>query len=160
MHLREKFIISSVWVITLISTFFIPKQKYREAYFIFMFSQLPSWIFGLVVVEAGLIAYPVRELSRANATSFSFEFLVLPFMCIFFNLYYPVNKNLFRKLSYYITILGPFTLAEYFTEKYTDIIEYLHWAWYTTFITMILFIYFVRAAYKWYFRLDKPFHIS
>jgi uncharacterized membrane protein len=159
MYFVERFIIVSVWLISFISIWFIPKEYYHQASFIFLFTQLPSWIFGLLVVEAGLIEYPVRELYRANVTSFTFEYLVLPIMCIFFNMYFPQNKGSYNKIIYYLTILSPFTLIEYFTEKHTLILKYIHWQWYTTFITMGILIYFVRSVYKWFFNLGKPFSL-
>lgn len=159
MYLIEKFIFGIVWLISFISVWFIPKPKYRESSFIFLFTQLPAWIFGLLVVEFGLIEYPVRELYKSNATNFSFEYLVLPLICIFFNFYYPEGKGLYKKLVYYITILGVFTLLEFIVERNTLILKYIHWEWYTTFITMGLVIYFVRSVYKWFFKMSKPFSI-
>ena len=156
MYLIERLIIGIVWLICFISLWFIPKNKLREASFIFLFTQLPAWILGLAVVEAGLIEYPVRELHKANATSFSFEYLVLPFICIFFNLYYPNRKNLYKKLLYYVSILSIFTLMEYLAEKYTRILEYINWEWYHTFISMCVVVYLVRVVYKWFFRLKSP----
>jgi hypothetical protein len=97
MYSIERLIIGSVWLICFIYIWFIPKHKYRQASFIFLFSQLLSWIFGLLVVEIGWIEYPVRELHKANATSFTFEFLVLPIMCVFFNLYYPEGDRLSKR---------------------------------------------------------------
>lgn len=159
MYFKEKLIIISVWIISFISIWFIPKENYRQASVIFLIAQLPSWIFGLLVVEAGLIEYPVRELYRANATSFTFEYLVLPIICIFFNMYFPENKGFYNKVMYYLTILSIFTLIEYFAEEYTLILKYIHWQWYTTFITMGILIYFVRSVYKWFFNLGKPFSL-
>lgn len=157
MYLVEKVIFLVVWIFCFISLCFIPKQNYREVSFIFLFAQLPSWIFGLLVVENGWLEYPVRELAKANATSFTFEFLVLPIMCIYFNLYYPSRKSIYRKLIYYLGFLGIFTLLEYCIERYTLIINYVHWEWYITFITMGVFIYFVRTVYKWFFDIERPF---
>lgn len=156
MYFIEKFILGSIWLISFISIWFIPKQKYRQASFIFLFAQLPAWIFGLLVVEAGWIEYPVRELSKANATSFTFEYLILPIICIFFNFYFPEGEGFYKKIKYYIPILAIFTLMEYFMEKYTLLIRYVHWEGYTTFITMGIIIYFVRSVYKWFFHLDRP----
>lgn len=156
MYLKERIIIGTVWLACIISLRFIPKTKFRKASFIFIFTQLPAWILGLVVVEAGWIVYPVREFYKANGTSFSFEYLVLPFICIFFNLYYPENKSLIKKLFYYISILSIFTLVEYLAEKNTQILTYIHWEWYHTFLSMWLVIYLARTSYKWFFNIKKP----
>lgn len=159
MYFIEKLIIGSVWLISFISIWFVPKQKYRQAAFIFLFTQLLSWIFGLLVVEFGWIEYPVRELYKANATSFTFEYLILPIICILFNIYFPENENLYKKIIYYINILAIFTLMEYLIEMYTLMIKYVHSKWYLTFITMGILIYLVRSVYKWFFNLNRPFSL-
>lgn len=159
MYFIERLIIGTVWCISFISIWFIPKGKLRQASFIFLTAQLPSWLFGLLVVEAGWIEYPVRELYKANATSFTFEYLVLPIICIFFNLQYPETKGLYKKVKYYFYILSIFTLIEYLTEKYTLIIHYIHWEWYITLITMAIFLYMIRAFYKWFYNIGNIFSI-
>jgi len=156
MYLIERLIIGSVWLICLVSVIFIPKNKRREATAIMLFTQLHAWILGSLVVEAGLIKYPVRELSKANSSSFSFEYFVLPLICIFFNLYYPENKPLATKLLYYVKIVSAFTFTEVIVEKYTLVIDYIHWNWYYTFISMFFVIFIVRVIYKWFFHLEKP----
>jgi hypothetical protein len=156
MHLLEKVIIYSVWVIGFVSLWFIPKNKYFEVSFIFLFAQLQTWIFGLIVVEFGLIQYPVRELSKANSTSFTFEYFIMPIMCIFFNLYFPDTKSTPLKILYYIECLLPFTLIELIVERYTLILKYTHWHGYLTFISMLIVFYIVRMVYKWFFKINKP----
>ncbi|WP_369699114.1 CBO0543 family protein [Paenibacillus silviterrae] len=156
MYLPERIILGSVWSVVLISVWFVPRRLIRQASFIFFFAQLPAWILGLLVVEFGWIEYPVRELHKVNATSFTFEYLILPIISIFFNLYFPSESSLSKKLLYYTSILAVFTLVEFFIEKYTLLINYLHWEWYYTFISMGIIFYLVRSIYKWFFRLGKP----
>lgn len=49
------------WVITIaLLCIFVSKHKYREAHVSFLFMQALTWIFGGIVVELHLIAYPVR----------------------------------------------------------------------------------------------------
>ena len=156
MYLKERLIIGFIWLICFISIWFIPKNKRREASAIFLIAQLFAWTLGLLVVEAGLIEYPVRLFWKANATSFTFEYLLLPFLCIFFNLYYPNTKRSYKKLAYYIIIFSVFSLMEYLAEKHTKILIYIHWEWYYTFISMGMVFYLVRAVYKWFFKLESP----
>lgn len=156
MYLKERITLGLLWFICAISIRFIPKNKLRDASAIFLISQLFAWILGLLVVESGLIEYPVELFWKANSTSFSFEYLGLPFMCIFFNLYYPNTKSRFKRLAYYISILSSFTFLEYIAEKYTQVLNYIHWEWYGTFLSMCIVLYFVRVVYKWFFKLKNP----
>lgn len=156
MYLKERLIIGFIWLICFSSIWFIPKNKRREASVIFLISQLFARILGLIVVEFGLIEYPVELFWKANATSFSFEYLLLPFFSIFFNLYYPNAKSSYKKLVYYISIFSVFSFLEYLVEKHTKIITYIHWEWYHTFISMSIVFYLIRAVYKWFFKLKSP----
>ncbi|MDF2893115.1 MAG: hypothetical protein K0R80_3482 [Clostridia bacterium] len=156
MYLKERLIIGMVWLICIVSIWYIPKNKRRDASVIFLIAQLFAWILGLIVVELGWIEYPVRLFAKANATSFSFEYFALPFMCVYFNIYYPHAKGLAKKVLYYISIMSSFTFLEYLAEKYTQILNYIHWAWYDTFISMCIVIYLVRVVYKWFFKLKTP----
>ena len=159
MYLKERIIICAAWLFCLISLRLIPKNKYREASFIFLLAQLPAWILGLCVVEADMISYPVRLFWKANYTNFCFEYLVLPFMCIFFNLYYPNTQSTLKKVLYYLCILSGFTLMEALAEKHTKILTYIGWRWYYTFLSMLLVIYIVRVVYKWFFHIRNPFSL-
>jgi hypothetical protein len=156
MYLKERVIIGGVWLICVVSLFFIPKDKRREASVIFLIAHVFAWISGLVVVEIGLIEYPVRELHKANSTSFSFEYLVFPLLNIFFNIHYPEGKSLIKRLLYYTSILSIFTFFEYLTERNTLILKYIHWNWYCTFISMLAVIYITRVLYKCCYNMKKP----
>ncbi|MCX7749768.1 MAG: hypothetical protein N2645_23195 [Clostridia bacterium] len=159
MYLVERILLGGTWLISFISIWFIPKGKAPEASFIFLFTQLPTWILGLVAVEARWLEYPVRELYYANATSFTYEFLALPLICVFFNLYYPQNKTLKWKLLYYSAFVLVSTLAEYIVEKLTKVIKYITWEWYWTLISLALILYLIRVVYKWFFKIEKPFSL-
>lgn len=159
MHKLETFLLISAWILTPASLFLIPRAKAREAAFIFLIAQLFSWILGLLVVEFGLIEYPVHELSKANSTSFLFEYLLLPILAAQFILHYPSAKTLKFKILYYLGVMSVFTLSEFLVERYTLIIKYHGWTWYYTFISMSLFFYLTMVVYKWFYKLPKVFSL-
>ncbi len=159
MYLNEKIALVSAWIISAISIWFIPKEKRAQASFIFLMTQFFTWTIGLTVVELGLIQYPVRELSKANATSFSFEYFILPVIIIFFIIHYPDNKPLKAKILYYISFSSSITIVEYFIEKHTLIIKYHSWNWYWTWITITALFYIVMSLYKWFFKIKKVFSL-
>ena len=139
MHTLEIIILITASIACFVSIWFIPKQKAAVASFIFLITQFFTWILGLVAVEFGLLEYPVRELSKANSTSFLFEFLALPFICIFFILKYPFNSPIRLKFVYYLAFTSVFTLIEVILEKYTMVIKYHSWAGSHTGISKMLF---------------------
>ena len=134
---------------------FVPRNKIREAQLSFLFKQVITWIFGLLVVEKNLISYPSRLFfNKANKSSFTFEYFIYPALCSFFNLYYPEKKSNFYKFCYYFLFSGIITGLEIVGCKYTNLIKYKNWKWYWSFITMWVTYYISRIYYRWFFK-DK-----
>lgn len=151
----EKTILYSIWSITLISLVFLPKNRLREASISYLFQQSISWFLGLLVIEWHLIEYPVRELASVNKTSFTFEFFVYPVISAFFAIYYPGHRSLwirFFYLSFFSTIV---TVSEVLFENYTDLIKYVRWEWYYSWISVFLTLGLLRLFYSWFFKYDQ-----
>lgn len=149
-------VIATAWIVTVVALIiFVPKDKIREAQVIYLFKQLITWLFGLAVVELRLIEYPVRLLSYANRTSFTFEYFIYPSLCVIFNLRYPQNDSYFRQFLYYSYYCTAMTLLEVFVERYTNVITYLHWSWYVTWITLFITFYISRSYYVWFFKIKR-----
>ncbi len=151
----EKVFLISTWSIIFISIWFIPKEKRAQASVIFLITQLFTWILGLLVVEFGWLEYPVRELAKANATSFSFEYFTFPIITVFLVLHYPDHKPIKMKLFYIFAFSSGLTVFEYFVEKYTRIIDYHSWKLYWTWISVTILFYVVMRIYRWFFKIEK-----
>ncbi len=149
----DKTIELSAWIITsLLLVKYVPKNRIREAHISFLFKQVITWLFGLLVVEKGLISYPNRLFFKnAIKSSFTFEYFVYPALCSLFNLYYPEKRNKVAKLIYYFIHTAIITGFEIFAVKYTNLIKYNNWKWYWSFITMWLSYYISRIYYRWFF---------
>jgi hypothetical protein len=153
---RDTIIIIFGWLITItLLLVFIPKEKIRHALVIFFFKQFMTWILGLTVVELKLIEYPVRSFSYATRSSFDFEYFIYPAFCVLFNLHYPKDKNFLGQFMYYTYYCSVITIIEVMVEKYTNILTYIHWTWYITWISFFITFYLSRKFYLWYFQLDK-----
>ncbi|MBK1813837.1 hypothetical protein JHL18_24770 [Clostridium sp. YIM B02505] len=147
----ETMLLFAVPGVSIFSLLFVPKNKFFQAQFIFLFVQLLTWILGLSAVQLGFIEYPYRELHSVNRTSFLFEYLVLPIMCIHFNIFFPEASSKTIKYVYYFGITLIFTIIEYFAEKYTAILEYTGWKLYWTFISICIIFWISRVTTKWFF---------
>jgi len=134
---------------------FVPKNKIRHANVIFLFKFLLSWILSILVSEFRLIDYPIRPFPYAHKTSFTFESLVYPALCVIFNIHFPKEKSYFKRFMYYFYYCSAITILEVLTERYTDIIKYVHWTWYVTWITLFITFHISRAYYLWFFKLNK-----
>ncbi|HWO98851.1 MAG TPA: CBO0543 family protein [Bacillus sp. (in: firmicutes)] len=154
----EKAILISSWVIIpLLLIRFVPKNRIRHAQVPFMFTQVITWFFGLLITEKGLITYPYRLLFRKSyKSSFTFEYLVFPSLSVFFNLYYPEKRNILIKALYYLSYTSFVTVFELIAVKYTKLIRYKKWNWYWSFITICITYYISRLHYRHFFKSD-PF---
>ena len=150
---KDKRILVLIWLgIIALLIKYIPKDKIREGMLAFLYKQIVTWLFGLLVVEKGLIKYPVRFFKKANKTSFSFEYFIYPSMCAIFNIHYPENHNRVTKFFYYLFHAGLLTTTEVLAERYTKLIKYVKWKWYWSFLTMGLSYYSSRIFYRWFFK--------
>lgn len=151
MTLEGKILATAV-VVSLLSLAFTPKNKRLELQFIILFVQLPTWILGLSAVELGLLEYPARELATVNRTSFIFEYMVLPILCVHVNNYYPWQAARLVKAMYFTGISLLITGIEVFLEQYTLLIKYSGWQWYWTFISITLVFWLNQKMVKWFFK--------
>ncbi|HYE12406.1 MAG TPA: CBO0543 family protein [Patescibacteria group bacterium] len=152
----ETIILATTWGIIIALLFvFVPRNKIREASLIFLFKQTMTWILGLTVVELGLLEYPVRSFRYATNTSFDFEYFFYPAICIIFNLHYPNKKSTLMQFMYYAYYCTSMSAIELIVEKYTDIITYIHWTWYATWVSLFITFYLSRKFYRWFFRLKE-----
>ncbi|TXK76094.1 CBO0543 family protein [Paenibacillus sp. N3.4] len=149
----ERIILIAVWVIAIAAFFFIPKRHRREAQVIFLFQQFLSWILGLIVVQNGWLQYPVRELHE-NRTSFTFEFMGYPIIAVYMNLYYPVKKSAWVRFLYMMAYPAAITVIEVMIEVHTELIEYMTWTWYWSFLSIWATLYISFLFYRWFFRSE------
>lgn len=150
----ERIIVGAAWVAMIWALWrWVPRDSHslRKAQVAFIIKQTMTWLFGLMVAEWGLITYPVHEFEHAANTSFTFEFFVYPGICVFYNLYFPETQSYAGKFLYTAAYATPITVLEVFFEKYTDLIEYLHWTWYWTWITLFITFCMSRMYVKWFF---------
>ncbi|MCT8137840.1 hypothetical protein H1D32_08770 [Anaerobacillus sp. CMMVII] len=150
---KDKGILLICWIVAIGLLFsLIPRQKLRNAVLAFLYKQVITWLFGLFVVEKGLIKYPVREFRKAYKGSFSFEYFLYPTLCAIYNLYYPEHRSKLIKFLYLNLHAGVITLTEFFIERYTNLIKYVKWKWYWSYLTMGISYYSSRLFYRWFFR--------
>jgi len=153
----ERIVLIAIWLITAIGVLLLtPRNEMREAAVVFMFKQVQTWLFGLLVVQFGLIAYPVREFPNASGTSFSFEYFIYPAICVVFVLRYPAHKPLLHRIGWYLFFPTWMTILEVLFERHTRLIHYIHWAWYWSWITLFVTFLFSRLFYQWFVKKGIP----
>lgn len=131
---------------------YTPRHRLREAQVSFLFMQFPAWLLGAVVVQLGLLEYPVRFFAEAVSSSFTFEFFVLPAVSVIYNLHFPEEASYKKKLAFACFFPTAITCLEVPIEMYTDLIEYIHWNWCVTWISLLAVLHLSFCYMKWFFR--------
>ena len=147
----EWWILLAVYAVATGILFFIPKNKIRLAVVAFLFKQIITFLIGLVVVQLGLLEYPIRFFSSVSRTSFTYEYYAFPVICAAFNVWYPNDRSKLIQIGYYVGYASVLTMAEVVIEKYTDLIKYIHWEWYISWISICLSFYLTRSFCVWFF---------
>ncbi|PLS04033.1 CBO0543 family protein [Neobacillus cucumis] len=140
--------------------FSVPKSKIREAAISLLFMQSLNWLLSGITVELKLISYPVRFFSYAFRTCFTFEYIIFPIISVVFNLYFPRNGTLIKKIFYIIFYPTVLIIGEVIVEKFTDNIEYLHWNWFLSWSSMLVSLIITYSFYRWFFIKYKKIALS
>ncbi len=139
-------------IITLLLLIFVVDWRYfRDWVVIFLFKCVVDFIWGSPVVNLKLLDYPIRMLPHYYNTSILFELWVFPTLCILYN-QVTREKGIRAILCYAALFSAGVTAIEYPIELYTDLIEYLHWSWFTSFYTIAITFLMSRcfiAFYRW-----------
>lgn len=150
---KDLIILLTCWALAVVLIFIaVTKETIRGAWVVFMFKQLQTWIMGLTIVEFGLIKYPYRLFfPYAMKSSFSFEYFIYPATCVLFVLRFPVNKSRVIRTLWYLFFPTWMTIVEYILENNTNLIHYIHWTWYYTWLSLLLTFILSRVFYNWFF---------
>jgi membrane-bound metal-dependent hydrolase YbcI (DUF457 family) len=124
--------------------FSLRKPPIKDKLLVFMFTGYCSTILGVIIVEKGMLLYPVSLFKNFFDTSPLYEFLLLPLVSIYYyqSTYYSGWIGIAVQGFFYTTVLA---ITEFLFERYTDLIQYNTWTWLDTFISVFLVLFLVRA---------------
>lgn len=145
-------ILICVWACSFLLLFLIPKDRRRIALVAFLFKQMITILLGLVAVELGLLAYPVRELADVNRTSLTYELLAYPMVCAVFNAHYPNTRSPWIRIGYLLGYCTLLTIPELLLERFTRLVEYVHWNWWWTWLSLLVTFVLTRSFVILFFR--------
>ena len=136
-----------LWLLALIGVglfvFSMRKPPIKEWLLFFLLTSYFSSIIGVIVVEEGMLTYPVNLFNRHFDSSLTYEYVLFPVLGVY---YY---QSTFRSgwIGYVLKAViysGIITITEFFLEKYTDLIHYESWTWYYTFLSTLLLLLIIR----------------
>ncbi len=127
-------------ILFLVSLKKAPRKDWLLIYFITAYFAV---FLGNLLVDYHLLKYPVTIFKHLKG-SVLFEFLLFPVICVY---YYQTtyHSHISGVILQAVVYSGGLTLVEFFLEKYTNLIKYLQWEWYFTWISVFIFMIVVRS---------------
>ncbi|WP_430786832.1 CBO0543 family protein [Virgibacillus flavescens] len=129
----------------------LPFAEWTIAY---LLTSYLSIILGVLVVEEKMLDYPVKFLDGHFDSNLLYEYLWLPIAIIYFyrTTYYSRFSGILLQGLVYTSVL---TIIEVLIEKNTNIIEYITWTWWYTFVSVFILMVFIRMFMKLYSDRDS-----
>ncbi|MEH7073643.1 CBO0543 family protein [Neobacillus drentensis] len=147
-----------MWVIGMISYIVVTqKKRHRKVLFTILVCQAILWLNAFIHVEFHLIAYPVRELPIATNVLFTTEYFFYPLVCGVYLAYEPKRRSYWVRLFYLSVWISALTVYDLILAKFTNLIEYLHYAWYFTWLNYFLIFVVTNGIFQWFFHEKRYF---
>ncbi|MDR6121147.1 hypothetical protein QFZ87_000744 [Bacillus sp. SLBN-46] len=157
---RDYTVIILIWVIGIIAYLFLtPKNRYRKVLFALILCQAFVWVSSLLHVKYHLLAFPVREFPKATDVLVTTEYFFYPLLSGFYIISEPKRSPIIRFLYLSLWISG-LTVMDVMLEKYTNLIEYVHYAWYLTWLNFFWIFVVTHLIYHWFFKDKAHFHVD
>lgn len=153
MNLSVELVITiiSILVTLFLLIFAVNWRFFRDWIVVFLYKCVLDSIWGTAVVVTNRLEYPYRQFPHYFKMSIMFEYWVFPVLCVLYN--QVTRKRGLWPIIYYAALFSAgMTAIEYPIEIYTDLITYIKWSWFTTFITLTLTFLSSRlfiAFYRW-----------
>ncbi|WP_078544541.1 CBO0543 family protein [Litchfieldia alkalitelluris] len=121
---------------------------------IFFMTAYASTFVGVIVVEEKMLKYPITLFGQYFDSSMLFEYLLFPIVNIFFH-QTTIKSKMDRLIIQTAMYSGVLTSIEVLFEKYTDLIEYMTWTWFHSFVGMFLFLLIIRGSMKIIWKMNR-----
>ncbi|WP_413305683.1 CBO0543 family protein [Bacillus sp. 1P10SD] len=87
------------------------------------------------------------------------EYFFYPLLSGFYLIFEPKRSLAIRILNLALWISG-LTLMDVMLEKYTNLIEYVHYSWYLTWINFFCIFAITNLIYQWFFKDKAHFQVE
>lgn len=148
----EKVILYAMFVGGLLFFFYsLRKPPIKDWLLAFFITGYFALILGVMVVESGMLSYPVTIFPYFDSSPL-FELVLFPVLSLHYyqTTYHYSFKGYLLKGFMYTSIL---TITEVLLEKFTDLVQYNTWKWYYTFISVYVFFVIIRCLLQFISKL-------
>jgi hypothetical protein len=120
----EFVVIVAIWItFPFLLYYSVPRDRVRELIAVFLFFQMLTWLFSIVMTEFGVLSAPIREFPEATKINFTFEYLVFPTIAVLFQRWYPENGGKVRRGIHYLYTVGGIIGFMFIIGKTTDLMD-------------------------------------
>jgi hypothetical protein len=147
---KEFFILTFLWIISIITLFSISRGRTRLTQITFLFTQALAWLFEFTLVFFGLVKFPYREFKIATNMSFSLYYLIFPTVGVLFILFYPKKPIKLNLLLYYLFFSMVVPTFSSLAEKYSKLIQFINWNWEIHVIADLIIFYILKKFIFWF----------
>lgn len=127
--------------------FSLRKQPIKDWILSFLLTAYFAIFIGTIVADLKLVQYPVNLFGSYFSSSLLFEFVLFPVVTIYF--YQTSHRSRMLGITFQCVVYtGGLTIVEALFQRYTDLVEYVHWSWTHTFLSVFCFLFAVRLLLK------------
>ncbi|MBN8210596.1 hypothetical protein JI666_17715 [Bacillus sp. NTK071] len=127
--------------------FNLRKRPFKDRLIVFLITSYYSSILGIMVVEEGMLSYPVNLFNNHFRSSLTYEYILFPLLGIYY--YQTTSYSTWKGIVGWSALYSMgITVIELALEKYTGFIKYESWTWTYTFISTFIFFIIVRYLMK------------
>lgn len=137
--MKDKTILQIITVIGLGSlSFLFRKGPIKDWFLVYLFKTFITTLINFPVTKKKLVKYPYRFFADSFDTNIIFDFVIFPFLCVFYSQFTYKLKLLKTILSVFIFSV-PMTVIEVWLERNTRLIKYSrNWSWFHTLLVLTM----------------------
>ncbi|OCA88498.1 hypothetical protein A8F94_24410 [Bacillus sp. FJAT-27225] len=147
---REVVILAFIWIISIVTLLWISKNRLRITQITILFSQAVSWLTVYILVTFHIVKFPYREFGLATKMGFSHYYVLFPIIAALFIHFYPKRSGNWKVLLYYLAFSIAIPTIYVIEEKYSNLIEFLHYNWGLHVIANFILFYIVKKFVFWF----------
>ncbi|KPV60876.1 hypothetical protein QJ48_02985 [Paenibacillus sp. A3] len=151
---EEQSILLLMWIASVLLLCMTGRRRVRATVLLIFIFQTLTWLLSLVLTSLSFFEFPVRELPRATAINFTFEFILFPAYSVWFHYTYPERKSTVHQIGHYVLFATIFVVFYSVMARFTSLVK-LHASPFWLYLTFSSALYITRRVYLWFVR-EEP----
>jgi hypothetical protein len=150
--MKEYWVLGLLWIVGIMTFWSVARNRLPIAIFSLLICQALTWLNTLLHVKFHLLAFPVREFPKATDLLFTTEYFFYPVICTVCYLFESRRSRMSERLLTVLFFISLLTLIDGCLERYTDLVEYLNYGLFWTWLDFIFIYYISRCCTNWFFK--------